>query len=591
MNRWIGLTALCAAVLMTGTGCAGVPSGGQVVTGMPAERAERVDDPYVRLIPVAPDPEWGPAEIVSGFLAASAGFDDDHRVAKQYLGPKSRWDPGPRPFVTVLEDRIVNPQVVRSEGAQATVRITGEQLGTITSDGQYTAAPKDLDATFQLARTPQGLWRITGLPGGDKAGLILTKDDVERAMRTVNLYFFAPDRHTLVPNGIFLPVVNRQTLPTQLVRALLSGPTSWLNGAVRSAFPSGTELRGDIDIDNDVATVDLTEAARNGNIERMSAQLSWTLRQLSEIQRWRLRIGGEAVTADGMDATQSVYAWPENSPDGPDAKGKGHQNAYMVGETGALGTLRGDRAHPVGPAVNLSRPAVSPDYGEVAGLGPARDQVIVASPVTSAAVPRVLLNAHEGARFTAPSWSPDGTLWTVESASDESTLWVRRPGQRFVRAAHWGLGGREVLAFHVARDGVRAAVIVRIDGRPQIQVGRIAHAPDGTLDVGAFLPVSSELQDAVDIAWRDYGTLAVLGRANRDAQTLPFLLPVSGSAITSLGVGSLGEPETITAAPGAPVLIGTRAAGEQKVCRQRSPANTYSPWICSTAGRDPHYPR
>ncbi|OLT33771.1 hypothetical protein BJF79_07640 [Actinomadura sp. CNU-125] len=392
MNRLLGLTMLCAAVLVSGTGCAGVPSGGQVVTGMPAERAERVDDPYVRLVPVEPDPEWGPAEIVSGFLAASAGFDDDHRVAKEYLGAKTRWDPGPRPFVTVLADRIIAPQVVQAEGGQATVRITGEQLGTITSDGQYTAAPKDLDVTFQLARTAQGPWRITGLPGGDKAGLILSKDDVERAMRTVNLYFFAPDRHTLVPNGIFLPVVNRQTLPTQLVRALLSGPTSWLNGAVRSAFPAGTELRGPVAIDNDVATVDLTEAAHGGDIERMSAQLGWTLRQLSEIQRWRLRIDGETVTADGMGSTQSVYAWPENSPDGPDAKDKGHQNAYLVGESGALGTLRGDRPHPVAATVgHLSRPAVSPDYGEVAGLSQARDRLVVAAPVTNAAVPRVLL--------------------------------------------------------------------------------------------------------------------------------------------------------------------------------------------------------
>ncbi|WP_233617358.1 LpqB family beta-propeller domain-containing protein [Actinomadura sp. WAC 06369] len=593
MNRGLALAFLCAAVLLGGTGCAGVPSGGQVVTGQPAERAERVDDPYVRLVPVGPDPEWGPAEIVSGFLAASASFDDDHRVAKQYLGAKSRWDPGPRPFVTVLADRIVAPQVVRSENGQATVRITGDQLGTITSDGQYTAAPKDLDVAFQLARTPQGIWRITGLPGGDKAGLILTKDDVERSMRTVNLYFFAPDRHTLVPNGIFLPVVNRQTLPTQLVRALLSGPTSWLNGAVDSAFPNGTQLRGPVDIDNDVATVDLTAGARAGDVERMSAQLGWTLRQLSEIQRWRLRIGGETVTAEGMDSTQSVYAWPENSPDGPDAKNKGHQNAYMVGETGALGTLRGDRVHPVvtGPAGALSRPAVSPDYGEVAGLGSAHDQVVVAAPVSGAAASRVLLNAREGARFTAPSWSPDGTLWTVESTSEESALWVRRPGQPPVRAAHWGLSGREVLSFRVARDGVRAAVIVNIDGRPQIQVGRIAHAPDGTLDVGAFLPVSSELQDAVDIAWRDYGTLAVLGRAKRDSQTLPYLMPVSGSAVTTLGVGSLGEPETITAAPGAPVLIGTRSGDGQKICRQRSPSQTYSEWICPAAGRDPYYPR
>lgn len=160
-----------------------------------------------------------------------------------------------------------------------------------------------------------------------------------------------------------------------------------------------------------------------------------------------------------------------------------------------------------------------------------------------------------------------------------------------MRAAHWGLGGRQVLEFRVARDGVRAAVIAHVDGRPQVQIGRIAHAPDGSLDVGSFLPVSSELQDAVDIAWRDYNTLAVLGRANRDSQTLPFLMPISGSAITSLGVGSLGEPQTIAAAPGAPILIGTRSSGKDQVCRQRSPSNSYSPWICPTPAKDPSYPR
>lgn len=121
-------------------------------------------------------------------------------------------------------------------------------------------------------------------------------------------------------------------------------------------------------------------------------------------------------------------------------------------------------------------------------------------------------------------------------------------------------------------------------------MGRIAHAPDGSLDVGSFLPVSSELQDAVDLAWRDYNTLAVLGRAKRDSQTLPFLMPISGSAITSLGVGSLGEPRTIAAAPGAPILIGTRSSGRDQVCRQRSPSNSYSPWICPTPAKDPSYP-
>ncbi|MES9543081.1 LpqB family beta-propeller domain-containing protein [Actinomadura sp. NPDC000600] len=591
-TRRITRLLVVAVLVLGGAGCANVPSGGQVVSGRPPERAERVDDPYVRLIPVKPRPEWGPDQIVSGFLAASASFDDGHRVAKQYLSGQTSWNPGLRPFVTVLASRITDPHVIKSSGDQATVRVTGEELGTITADGQYTASPKALDATFQLAKTPQGVWRITGLPGDDKAGLLLTKDDVERAMRTVNLYFFAPDRRTLVPNGVFLPVVNRQTLPTQLVQALLAGPTSWLNGAVDTAFPEGTRLRRGVQIDKDVATVDLTGQARGGDVERMSAQLAWTMRQLSEIKSWRLSIEGKTVAPDDMDATQPVNAWEGNSPDGQ-VPGEGvRQNAYVVGPSGFLGTLESDRAQPVvtGAAGRLSRPAVAPDHQEFAGLSADQSQVLVAGPVTGQPVPRLLLTARPGAHFTPPTWSHDGALWIVETKKNESSLWVRRRGQPPVRAAHWGLGGREVLAFRVARDGVRAAVIARIDGRPQVQLGRIVRAPDGALDVGSFLPVSSELQDAVDLAWRDYGTLAVLGRAKRDSQTLPFLMPISGSAITSLGVGSLGEPRTIAAAPGAPILIGTRSSGKDQVCRQRSPSNSYSAWMCPTPAKDPSYP-
>ncbi|MFF5258604.1 LpqB family beta-propeller domain-containing protein [Actinomadura viridis] len=583
--------AVCAAAtaaLFLG-GCASVPSGGRVISGRPAEGSDQADHPYVRLVPVRPRPEWGPGQIVSGFLAACASFDDGHAVARDYLSGSTLWRPGARPAVTVLQDRQ-EPEVVREAATVATVRVRGQRLGTIDPSGQYTADPKPVEVTFQLGRTPHGVWRVTGLPAEVQNGLLLTKSDVDRAFRPANLFFFAPDRRTLVPNGIFLPMVNRQDLPAHLVRALLDGPTSWLEPAVDSAFPPGTRLRGrGVTVGQDVATVDLTREARAGSLERMSAQLSWTLRQLPDIKQWRLRIDGETVAPAGTPSTQPVRSWQANDPDGAPSD----QTAYVIGAAGHLSQLLRDQPQPVatGTGGRLARPAVAPDFVEVAGLNPAGDRLLAGDLVAGAANLRTLLKAsRRGARFTPPSWDRAGRLWTVESTDDKSWLWVReRRGRPPVRVAHWGLGGREVLAFRVARDGVRAAAIVNVDGRAQVQLGRIVHE-DGT-DVGSFLPVSSELGGAIDLAWRDYGTLAVLGRKNLDSQTLPYLVPVGGGTISSLGGGSLGVPQSIAAAPDEPVLIGTRSSHTRQVCRQRTPREQFSEWVCNIPAADPTYPR
>ncbi|MFC5752968.1 LpqB family beta-propeller domain-containing protein [Actinomadura rugatobispora] len=578
-----------AAVASLLAGCAGVPSGGRVVSGKRAEGADQVDDPYVRLIPVRPRPEWGPRQIVSGFLAASASFDDDHAVARAYMSGPGLWRPDDRPAVTVLQDRQ-DPDIVKETATGATVRVRGQQLGTIDPGGQYTADPKTVEVTFQVGRTAHGLWRITGLPAEVENGLLLTKGDVDRSFRTVNLFFFAPDQRTLVPNGIFLPLVNRRDLAAHLVGALLNGPTSWLDPAVESAFPRGSRLRGrGVTVSKDVATVDLTGEARGGNVERMSAQLSWTFRQLSEIKQWRLQIEGETVAPEGASGTQSVRSWQVNDPDGTAAD----QTAYVIGAAGHLSQLLQDQPQPVatGTGGRLVRPAVAPDYVEVAGLSPRGDQVLVGDLVAGAANIRTLLRpSGAGSRFTPPSWDRHGRLWTVESSGDKSWLWVReRRGQAPARVAHWGLGGRQVLAFRVSRDGVRAAAIVHVDGRAQVQIGRIVH--EGGTDVGSFLPVSSELGGAIDLAWRDYGTLAVLGRKNLDSQVLAYLVPVSGGAISTLGGGALGMPLSIAAAPDEPVLIGTRSSHVKQVCRQRTPREQFSEWVCNIPAADPTYPR
>ncbi|POM27002.1 Lipoprotein LpqB precursor [Actinomadura rubteroloni] len=571
------------------TGCASVPSGGRVITGRPAEPAEQVDDPYVRLIPVSPRPEWDPAQLVAGFLAASASFDDGHKVARRYLtGTAGGWNPGARPPVLVFADRP-RLEITEQNATRATVRASGDRLGSIGADGQYISDPKPVDVTFAVTRAAAGdPWRIGGLPPEARGGLILTKSDVDRAYRTVNLYFFAPDGGTLVPNGIFLPLVNRRDLPGQLVRALLDGQTSWLGSAVESAFPSGTRLR-DVHVEDDTAVVDLSPQARSGDVERMSAQLSWTLRQLSEISRWKLEIGGDTVASRGYGAVQPVRAWDGNAPDGPALP---DQPAYVLGSSGRLSRLTGDQPQPVLPVGGpLVRPTVAPDYRQVAGLSPSGDRILLRDLVSGTTFRTVLSRHSAGTHFTAPAFDRDGALWTVETKKDHSWLWVVPRGGPAFRVTDWGLADREVKAFRLARDGVRAAVVVTVDGHAQVQLGRIVRDRSSGLEAGAFLPVSSELVDAIDLSWRDYATLAVLGRKGNDTRVLPYLIPVNGGGISSLGVGALGNPTSIAAAPGAPVLIGTKDGGPGRVCRQRAPRDTISEWTCPVPGSDPTYAR
>ncbi|MQY07108.1 LpqB family beta-propeller domain-containing protein [Actinomadura macrotermitis] len=578
-----------AAVLALGTGCANVPSGGRVVAGHAADRVEQADDPYVRLIPAHPRPDWSPAQVVAGFLAASGGFDDGHKVAREYLSAGSAsWNPGPRPAVTVFQN-WQPPQVVQQNGDSASVQVAGDRLGRIGGDGQYSADPDTAVETFQLTRSPQGVWRITGLPDDARSGLLLTKADVDRAFRTVNLYYFAPGRPTLVPNGVFLPLVTRHDLPDQLVRALLTGPSSWLGPAVKSEFPEGTRLRGRVALDKDTATVDLSKEARGGDPDRMSAQLSWTLRQLSEIKRWKLQIEGVTVEPRPTGPLQPVRSWPQNAPDGPEAEAGQAQPAYVIGAAGSLARLAGDQPQPAGlPPNRLVRPAVSGDHQEIAGLSRGGDQVLAGALANGTAEVHTLLTRRDRrTRFTAPGFDRDGTLWTVETSQNRSWLWMRQRGRPPVRVQTWGLGGREVSAFRVARDGVRAAAIVKIDARYQVQLGRIVRGPAGPTEAGSFLPVSSELTESVDLAWRDFGTLAVLGSKNNDKSVLPYLVPVSGAAVSALGAGALGVPKTITAAPNQSVLVGTQAG---TVCRQTNPNDQISEWLCSVQGSDPTYP-
>jgi Lipoprotein LpqB beta-propeller domain/Sporulation and spore germination len=570
---------IVALVALLAGGCVGVPQGGRVLSGNAGGAEQPVDDPYVRIIPVGPERDWDPVTIVRGFRTASSSFDGpggEHQVARQYLACPSCWRPG----VASIVYKELDPPTYEADGpTQATVTLQGEQLGRIGADGQYIADARGFKQVFHLRRDVQRQWRITEpLP----PELLLSRDDVTRAFRTLDLYFFAPDSQTLVPNPVFIPLVSRSWLPTRLVKQLIGGPTTWLKSAfVRSAFPAGTTLRR-LDISGGVATVDLSRQARAGDLNTMSIQLMWTLRQLREVQRMQLKIDGKPVDVPGVSGSlQSTRDWAAFDPDG----GGEPQPAYVRLGDGRLGRLDSVGPQAVLPKVQADHPAISYDTRQVAALNGAADTVTVTD-LVGGAVRTTLRATSKGGRFAPPSWDSRGNVWVVESTATGSRLWVIEGGTSSAAVDGWALSPYPVKALRVSRDGTRAAVIVKVDDRWQVQLGRVDRAPSGGLQAEGFISISSELQSAIDLAWSTTDHLAVVGTTGGNPSPSLFDVPVSGAPIQPM-IGPGGEMTTVAASPGSPLLVTQRVSDKTlNVCRL---SDRYDEWKCFSRTSDPAY--
>jgi hypothetical protein len=565
------------AVLLAG--CASVPSGSQVVGGRATGHQQPIDDPYVRVIPVGPGRDWDPGTMVTAFQAASGSFDGqngEHKVARQYLACGGCWRPG---VSTIVYDHVEQSAVQR-DGDRATVTDKVFQLGRIGTDGQYIADPHNFDQTYQLRQDAQKQWRITDLP----QELLLSRNDVDRAFRTLDLYFFAPESQVLVPNPVFIPLVNRTWLSEQLVKQLLGGPTSWLRGAaVRSGFPPGTQLRR-LDIAGGVATVDLSRQARSGDLGNMSIQLMWTLRQLREVDQLKLEIDGKAIRVPGLNSTvQSAGAWSSFDPNGTSEPPRG----YVRSADGRLARLDTNLQELL-PKVRVSHPAISYDARQVAALGKSGDTVTVTD--LSNGTPRVVLNAKlKGGRFCTPSWDSRGNVWAVESNSKESRLWEIDGGTKKLPVDSWPLAPHPVKALRISRDGTRAAAIVQMGKFSEVQLGRVDRGPNKGLQAEGFITISSDLQGAIDLAWRDADHLAVVNMTQGNPSPVLYDVPVGGAAIQPL-VGPGGDMKAVAAYPGAPLLVTQHVSSPQSldnVCRL---SDKYDEWKCFDRTSDPAYP-
>jgi len=569
------LATRLALALVVGlvAGCATIPDTGPVRPGA-AVLAEG-EDPIIRVVARPPSDGMAPAEVVRGFLSASASSEGDHSVARQYLSPRAAasWQPDLR---VVVYDQ--NTGITLHEPARDRVTARARVLGQIDSRGAYTARPATTQTTqFSLKRVG-GQWRIDSLP----QGLLLTQLDIDRSYRAVDLYFLNATGTVLVPDPIFLPVV-QPGLSTRLVQALLQGPTHWLAPAVSTAFPGGTQLVVDsVPVENGVAHVDLSSSvldASSTQREQLAAQLVWTLSELSDVNAVSITVQGQALPVGTAATNQTTLDWASFDPAALPESADG----YLLTRRG-LGRLVDDKVHPVEGVVGsagatIADPAVSADAATFAVLSPDRRTAYV----QRFDHPDQLVQVGSGTDLARPSFDSTGLLWLVDRTARGSTISVVLPDGSSHAVLAPNLADQHVQTIAMSRDGTRVAVVVTRRGQGRLLLGRVQRF--GSVDEPGHLNkiaitglrrVEFTLDDVRDVSWADADHIVLLARAPGAARQ-PYSVAIDAT-LRQVG-GALPGLGGIAAAPDRPLLGATRdgrvwrdsGAGWRLVGRGRSP--------------------
>lgn len=540
-------SAAMALPLLLITGCGTLSSSivAQVPTSGPIQQGDQVsvnrEDQFIRVIARGPSPGMTPAEIVQGFLDASASFDGDHAVARQYLSDEANvlWDPSKG--VAVYE----GTGTLSASGSEVT--LSASQAGRISLIGHYdVAAPgTELVSTFNLVRD-EGEWRIGRAP----PGLVLSLADVDRSFRSLSVYFFDPTFSTLVPDPRMVPVLGPGQATT-LVKYLVDGPSDWLLPAVRTGFPNGVGLGIEsVPIQSGVAVVDLTpnaQLAGDSARQALSQQLIWTLRQVPDVAAVSITALGQPLSVPGVASPQPRDSWPGVDPGGVPPGSSGY-----VARSGSVERLITGGTRPVlGGAgdgqVSFIDVAVSRASDFIAGID--AQGSLWRGPLGPG---RPLSELVSGASLSNPVFDRSGVLWVVDA--DDGLGVVRPDGTRAsIRVS--GLEGRTIIRSATpSRDGTRAALVVQSGPRTSLLLGRIVRSgPGGDITIDDPIRVESKLTEVVDVGWSGADSIAVLGSVGAGELEV-FDIDLARGSVTPLGAPE--APVSIAAAPGLPMLVG-----------------------------------
>ncbi|MFJ8820151.1 LpqB family beta-propeller domain-containing protein [Streptomyces sp. NPDC102467] len=544
--------------------------------GLESVEASQRPDSQVRVFALPPRDGASPSSVVDGFLEALTSDDPSYAIARKYLTPQAAkgWRPGHR--TVVLADgpspRPESPQNAGGEGRSFV--LSGSQVAEVDQQQAYQPKAKRYETNLHLSmiKTAKGnQWRIDSLP----TGVVLGKNDFTRIYQSVNKYYYAVDsgsedgapQRQLVADPVF---VRQWTDPlTETVKEVLAGPTRWLDRGVRTAFPTGAELKDGVQslapddankltvplkLKKDADTVTMTKC------KEMAAQLLFSLRDLSSSSVSEValkRPDGSLMCALDKDDADSFVA-PRRSPV-PDSQ-------YFLDGKGRLVRMAGtshsdkepDRVQgPLGEGVQpLRSVAVSRDQERAAGVSSDGRSLYVASFVSSASLGDALVHsqaadAKDG--LSTPSWDGRGDLWVADRDKKNPRLLAfgQGLGDRMQEVSVEGLAAdARIETVKMSADGLRIALLVKEKDTTTLRIGRVGRQSDGKggveLSVADLRSAAPDMEDVTAVSWAGGSRLVVVGREAGGLQQMRYVQS-DGSTPTGQALPGLTRVSEISA--------------------------------------------
>ncbi len=574
---WAALvTGLAAAVTLAG-GCSVIPSGnGPQPASAPAPPPGA--GPCCGLLVRPPQPGWSPEEVVKYFLLASAIVADDFGVARQYLTQDASrtWQPGTAVTILTKEPQVTGaPGRLSGPGTKPIVLVTGQEQARLSSTGQYIPASGGAQAPTEefILQQVKGLYKIAEListgPSKNSHQLLLTSDLFHLEYTPRNLYYYGMRNGKLLPYPVFVPIQGKNPAVT-LIDDLVAGPTGWLQGAARTAFPAGSHLVQPIQVfpgpsggRTAVVNIAVPAHAQNVQVGQMAAQLVATLTSpvysAPLFRAVKIKINGRPWQPPHHQAALGLTVYQRDIP-----HWSAGVKAYYLSQGGVLRSLgpgsdrgAGIANSPGAGQVPLSKIAVSPNGSRLAGLGGLANTVYTGDLVTTGPSRRQSVGqlhaVLSGTSLSSLSWDNSGDLWVVGQRGRQPGIWVLINGQGPalpVQLPPLGLG--QVTSLRVAPDGVRVAMIAGTGANAHLVLAAAIHDHTG-FALTNTAPLGSALPPLSAVAWFDEDHLLVVTGSDENSQL--WEVPVDGDSPTSL-IKQAGMTTVTAAGQTNPIYLG-----------------------------------